>query len=144
MPYSIKGLATIQELILRYVTVTRGRKKKCIAVDLDNTLWGGVIGEDGVEGVQLSDNKEGARYKDTQRLLKKMKEQGVMLAILSKNNQEDVEPVFLHPDMLLQHEDFVAEAINWEEKSRNIIKLAKDLNIGLDSFVFLEDRKSVV
>ncbi len=139
MPYSIKGLAAIQELILRYVTVTRGRKKKCIAVDLDNTLWGGVIGEDGVEGVQLSDNKEGARYKDTQRLLKKMKEQGVMLAILSKNNREDVEPVFLHPDMLLQHEDFVAEAINWEEKSRNIIKLAKDLNIGLDSFVFLDD-----
>ena len=74
MPYSIKGLAAIQELILRYVTVTRGRKKKCIAVDLDNTLWGGVIGEDGVEGIQLSDNKEGARYKDTQRLLKKKSE----------------------------------------------------------------------
>ena len=139
MPYSIKGLASLSDLICRYVSVTKGMRKKCIAVDLDNTLWGGVIGEDGVEGIQLSNHKEGARYYDTQKILKKMKDQGVMLAILSKNNVEDVEPVFKHPEMVLQHEDFVAEVINWESKTINIRQLAKDLNIGLDSFVFLDD-----
>lgn len=139
MPYSMKGLAALKELILRYTGVTRGMHRKCIAVDLDNTLWGGVAGEDGVEGIQLSNHKEGARYYDTQKILKKMKEQGVMLAILSKNNVEDVEPVFAHPDMILQHDDFVAEVINWEPKCVNIRQLAEDLNIGLDSFVFLDD-----
>lgn len=139
MPYSMKGLTAIAELITRYTSVIKGARKKCIAVDLDNTLWGGLIGEDWVEGIQLANNKEGARYKDTQRILKKMKEQGVMIAILSKNNPEDVEPVFTHPDMVLQHEDFVAEVINWEPKTVNIRQLATDLNIGLDSFVFLDD-----
>ena len=139
MPYSMKGLAALNDLISRYASVTKGMHKKCIAVDLDNTLWGGVIGEDGVEGIQLSNHKEGARYFDAQKILKKMKGQGVMLAILSKNNVEDVEPVFNHPDMVLQHEDFVAEVINWEPKPVNIRQLAKDLNIGLDSFVFLDD-----
>ena len=139
MPYSMKGLAFLNDLIVRYIGVTKGMRKKCLAVDLDNTLWGGVIGEDGVEGIALSNHKEGARYKDTQRILKKMKEHGVMLAILSKNNVEDVEPVYTHSDMLLQHEDFVAEVINWESKSVNIRHLAKNLNIGLDSFVFLDD-----
>lgn len=139
MPYSIKGLSAIGELIERYVGVARGMHKKCIAVDLDNTLWGGVVGEDGVEGIVLADHKEGARYQDAQRLLKRMKDQGVMLAILSKNNLEDVAPVFSHPDMLLRREDFVAEAINWDPKSVNIRQMARDLNIGLDAFVFLDD-----
>lgn len=139
MPYSSKGLSALAELIIRYSSIVKGAKKKCIAVDLDNTLWGGVIGEDGINGIILANNKEGARYKDTQRILKKMKNQGVMLAILSKNNLEDVEPVFTHPDMILQHEDFVDEVINWESKSLNIRQLAKNLNIGLDAFVFLDD-----
>lgn len=139
MPYSIKGLSAIAGLIDRYAGVAKGMHKKCIAVDLDNTLWGGVIGEDGVEGIVLSDHKEGARYRDAQRLLKKMKDRGVMLAILSKNNPEDVEPVFAHPDMVLRHEDFVAEAVNWDQKSVNIRQMAQDLNIGLDAFVFLDD-----
>ncbi len=139
MPYSLKGLDSLAELITRYISAVKGARKKCIVVDLDNTLWGGVIAEDGVNGIQLSNNKEGARFKDTQRILKRMKEQGVMIAVLSKNNPEDVEPVFSHPDMVLQHEDFVAEIINWETKTVNIRQLAKDLNIGLDSFVFLDD-----
>ena len=139
MPYSMKGLAALNELIGRYIGVTKGMHKKCIAVDLDNTLWGGVIGEDGVNGIVLSNHKEGARYYDTQKILKKMKEQGVMLAILSKNNIEDVEPVFKNPDMILQPEDFVAEVINWQAKTQNIRELAAALNIGLDSFVFLDD-----
>lgn len=139
MPYSMKGMAGISDLINRYASAARGMRRKCIAVDLDNTLWGGVIGEDGVDGIVLSRRKEGARYHDAQRLLKKMKERGVMLAILSKNNAEDVESAFTHPDMVLRHEDFVAEAVNWEPKSANIRRLAADLNIGLDAFVFLDD-----
>ena len=139
MPYSMKALSALSDMIIRYASVRKGAKKKCIAVDLDNTLWGGVIGEDGVSGIVLSNNKEGARYKDTQRILKKMKDQGVMVAILSKNNVEDVEPVFSHPDMVLKHDDFVAEVINWDPKSVNIRQLALDLNIGLDAFVFLDD-----
>ena len=139
MPYSMKGMTSLNELINRYTSVTKGMHKKCIAVDLDNTLWGGVIGEDGVEGIVLSNHKEGARYYDTQKILKKMKNQGVMLAILSKNNVDDVEPVFKHPDMVLQHEDFVAEVINWDPKAKNIRELATTLNIGIDSFVFLDD-----
>lgn len=139
MPYSMKGLAVLKDLIARYVSVAGGRRKKCLAVDLDNTLWGGVIGEDGVDGIVLSNHQEGARYYDAQKILKKMKDQGVMLAVLSKNNAEDIEPVYTHPYMVLQHEDFVAEVINWEAKSVNIRNLAEELNIGLDSFVFLDD-----
>lgn len=139
MPYSMKGLAALTELINRHIGAIEAPGKKCIAVDLDNTLWGGVIGEDGADGIELSDHKEGARYKDTQRIIKKMKDQGVMVAVISKNNAEDVEPVYSHPDMVLKHEDFVAEVINWEAKSVNIRKLARDLNIGLDAFVFLDD-----
>ena len=139
MPYSLKGLAALNDLIVRYVSASKGMKKKCIAVDLDNTLWGGVIGEEGVDGIVLSENGEGARYKDLQRLLKKIKGQGVLLAILSKNNIEDVEPVFNHPHMILQREDFVAEMINWEPKCENIKHLAENLNVGMDAFVFLDD-----
>ncbi len=139
MPYSMKALDALAGLISRWCAARKGARRKCLAVDLDNTLWGGVIGEDGVSGIVLSNAKEGARFKDTQRLLKKMKEQGVMLAILSKNNPEDVEAALQHPDMVLGHEDFAAEMINWDAKTDNIRKLAAELNIGLDAFVFLDD-----
>lgn len=139
MPYSLKGLDAINEVIGRYISVINGKLKKCIAIDLDNTIWGGVIGEDGIDNIELSDHKEGARYYDTQILLKRMKDQGVMLAIISKNNIEDVEPMFNHPFMVLHHDDFVSEKINWNSKSSNIRQMAGELNIGLDSFVFLDD-----
>ena len=76
IPYSMDGLSALSELIIRHISVIKGAKKKCIALDLDNTLWGGVIGEDGIENIQLSNSKEGKRYKDTQILLKQMKNQG--------------------------------------------------------------------
>ena len=139
MPYSIKGLKVLSEMVRMFSSAAMGRRKKCFAVDLDNTLWGGTIGEDGADDIILSNHNEGARYYDTQRILRKMEKQGVMLAILSKNNPDDVETVFNHPYMLLQHENFVAEKINWESKSDNIRKLANELNIGLDAFVFLDD-----
>ena len=139
MPYSIKGIDALNSLIDTYVSAIKGRKKKCLALDLDNTLWGGVIAEDGTDGILLSNHKEGARYYDAQKLLKKMKDQGVMLSIISKNNLFDVEPVFNHPFMVLKKSDFVDAAINWDSKAENIRKMAERLNIGLDSFVFLDD-----
>ncbi len=139
MPYSLKAISEISDLITRYVAGLHGARKKCLAVDLDNTLWGGVIGEDGVNGIKLANAKEGAIYQDVQRVLKKMQNQGVMLAILSKNNISDVDAAFSHESMILKREDFVAEIINWQPKSQNITQLAKNLNIGLDAFVFLDD-----
>ena len=140
MPFSIVGIKAIVELIKESYHSIKGMRKKCMAVDLDGTLWGGVIGEDGVDGIILSSHKEGQRFKDVQKLLLDMKNHGVILAVLSKNNQEDVEEVFeMHPHMLLKKEDFIALEINWNSKAENIKKLADRLNIGLDAFVFLDD-----
>lgn len=138
-PYSMKGSRAVAELIRRSYFYVAGDRKKCLAVDLDNTLWGGVIGEDGVDSLILSNHKEGGRYYDVQKCLKRMKENGVMLVILSKNNPEDVAAVFSHPYMFLQEDDFVGQKINWNTKTQNIQELAEELNIGLDSFVFLDD-----
>lgn len=138
-PYSLSGTKAVSNLIERYCEYITKPKKKCLVVDLDNTLWGGTIGEDGLTGIELSDHKEGARFYDAQKCLKRMKENGVMLAIASKNNVEDVIPVFEHPYMYLKEGDFVSIKINWKAKSENIREMAEELNIGLDSFVFLDD-----
>lgn len=140
MPYSMTGINAIADLICNACSSINGMRKKCIAVDLDNTLWGGVVGEDGIDGIILSEHKEGACFKDTQRLLLKMKKQGVLLVVLSKNMIDDVYEVFeKHPDMVLKKEDFVKIIANWESKASNIKKIAAELNIGLDAFVFLDD-----
>jgi len=139
MPYSIVGIQAIIKTILNYIHALTGKQKKCLAVDLDNTLWGGVIGEDGISGIALAETGNGAQFKDAQRLIKHMQQLGVILVILSKNNPEDVVLAFQHPDMILKHDDFVAEYVNWAPKSENVKECAKMLNIGLDSFVFLDD-----
>ena len=138
-PFSLKGSEAVAKQICRSYYYVKGRQKKCLAVDLDNTLWGGVIGEDGVDGIILDSHKEGSRYYDTQKCLKQMREKGVMLAIISKNNLEDVQPVFCHSSMVLREEDFVGQKIDWRSKPENIRELARELNIGLDAFVFLDD-----
>ncbi len=139
-PFSIKANKLIANEIAQCLNRIAVPRKKCLAIDLDNTIWGGVVGEDGVDGIQLCNHNEGSRYYDAQILLKEMQRKGVMLAIVSKNNFEDVDKVFKeHPHMVLKHEDFVSEEINWNSKSDNLMKLASDLNIGLDSFVFLDD-----
>lgn len=138
-PFSLKGAEAIAELIRRHFFHARGNKKKCFVVDLDNTLWGGVIGEDGAEGIVLASHREGGRYYDAQKCLKQIEKNGVMLAVISKNNQEDVAPVFKNPYMILKEEDFVSQKINWNPKPQNMRELAAELNIGLDSFVFLDD-----
>ena len=140
IPYSMTGEKAIAEEISYALNAIKGRRAKCMVLDLDNTLWGGVIGEDGIGGIELSTTKEGARYRDFQKRIKDIKEEGAILAVVSKNNIEDaLDGINKHPDMILREKDFVAIKANWEPKPVNIDELAKELNIGLDSFVFIDD-----
>ena len=140
MPFSPKGNSFIAKEINNIIFALEGNRKKCIALDLDNTLWGGVIGEDGLEGIGLSEYKEGARYKDAQKRLKELKDIGVLLCVVSKNNEDDaMDGINKHPSMVLRKDDFVALNINWKTKAENIQDIAQELNIGTDSFVFLDD-----
>jgi FkbH-like protein len=114
--------------------------KKCIIVDCDNTLWGGVIGEDGLSGIALGDDYPGSVFRDFQHQLLTLRSQGVMVALCSKNNEADVWEVFnRHDGMLLKRDHIVAHRINWQDKASNICSLSEELNIGLDSLVFVDD-----
>jgi len=138
--YSMKAEKLLEQQINRCIASAKGIRKKCLVLDLDNTLWGGVVGEGGLEGIELSDYKEGARYKDFQRRLKEIKDLGIILAIASKNNFNDaIKVIREHKHMVLREEDFVALKINWDLKSQNIRNLSQELNIGLDSMVFIDD-----
>lgn len=114
--------------------------KKCLVLDLDNTLWGGTVGEDGFEGIQLSLSGSGSAFMAFQQAILDLYDRGVILAINSKNNFEEAMKVIRsHPNMILKEYHFAARRINWQDKADNLIELAKDLNIGLDSMVFLDD-----
>ena len=114
--------------------------KKCIVLDLDNTLWGGVIGEEGLEGIALSLTPPGANFIAFQQALLDLYDRGVILAINSSNNPEDALAVIeKHPNMILKKDHFAAQRINWGDKVENMRELAKELNIGLDSMIFLDD-----
>jgi FkbH-like protein len=116
------------------------RAKKVIILDLDNTLWGGILGEAGPLGITLSEDGIGRCYRDFQRALKSVQRLGVLLAICSKNNPEDLDDVFArNPMMMLCREDFVCIRANWEPKPTNILDIAQALNLGVDSFVFIDD-----
>jgi FkbH-like protein len=125
---------------LRFISPYRGLTRKCIVLDLDNTLWGGVVGEDGIEGIQLGADAPGNAFVAFQRELERLWHRGILLAVCSKNNLDDAMPVFeRHPAMVLKREHIAAQRINWQPKSANIRELAAELNIGLDSLVFLDD-----
>ena len=114
--------------------------KKCIALDLDNTLWGGIIGEDGLQGIALGEDFPGRAFRDFQRYLMHLKSKGVMLAVASKNNPEDAFEVFdKHDAMILSRRDITVFEISWESKVEAIQRIAKKLNIGLDALVFVDD-----
>lgn len=140
IPYSKEGIDKICDEIILAMEALYGERRKAIALDLDNTLWGGVIGEDGINGIILSDHREGQRYFDLQRQLVEMKKRGVLLTILSKNNKtEAMEVIEYHPNMLLRYDDFVASRINWDPKSKNYQEIKQELNLTDGSFVFLDD-----
>ena len=140
MPYSRDGLAIVSNEIDRVLSTAFESRKKIIALDLDNTLWGGVIGEDGINGIELSDHKEGQRYYDFQRQILEMKNRGIVLGIVSKNNEEDAEKAIQeHPSMLLRDNDFVSRKINWDNKAQNLKSMGKELNLTEGGFIFIDD-----
>lgn len=127
-------------VILDKLRIETGIPKKVLLLDLDNTLWGGLAGENEHTPVVLSEEHTGLAYKNHQRVILQMQRQGVLLAIVSKNNETDVEGILgKHPHMVLRPEDFVAKRINWVAKHENIESIAQELNLGLDSFVFWDD-----
>lgn len=114
--------------------------KKCLVLDLDNTLWGGVVGEDGIDGIRLSVEAPGNSFLAFQQAVKDLHDRGVILAINSRNNPEDAMAVIrTHPNMLLKEQHFAAFRMNWADKAQNLKEIAEELNIGLDSLVFLDD-----
>ena len=117
-----------------------GKSKKCLVLDLDNTLWGGVIGDDGLQNLVLGkDHPVGEAYLDFQRYVKNLRRRGVILAVCSKNDPENAKEGFSHPDGILKLEDFSVFKANWNTKPENIREIAAELNIGLDSMVFVDD-----
>jgi FkbH-like protein len=122
------------------VRAWKGQTRKCLALDLDNTLWGGVVGEDGPQGIVLAEEGPGLAFTEFQEELAHLSQKGVLLAICSKNNEEDaLEALRSHPAMRLREDSFAARRINWQDKAQNLKELAAELNIGLDSFVFVDD-----
>lgn len=115
------------------------QRKKCLVLDLDNTLWGGVLGEDGINGIQVDGDYPGKAFHLWNEGLKELMNDGVILAICSKNNESDVEALFAAREMPLKMEDFACKRINWKDKATNIREIAQELNIGLDSMVFVDD-----
>ena len=135
------ALPVLAEHIVSCIRASLGLSAKLLALDLDNTLWGGIIGEDGLGGIALGPPSAiGERFQDFQRYVKALKERGILLAVVSKNNPADAEAVFRrHDSSVLKMDDFVAFEANWEPKYENLRKIASMLGLGLDSFVFLDD-----
>jgi FkbH-like protein len=139
-PFTDSFLFRAGGLLARMMVSLRQPSKKCVVLDCDNTLWGGTVGEDGIRNIELGDEFPGTAFRDFQRLLLYWRGQGVLLALASKNNEADVWEVFeKHSGMLLKREHISAWQINWNPKSENIVHIAKALNIGVDSLVFIDD-----
>jgi FkbH-like protein len=129
------------DMVARLLAAQRGLSKKCLVLDLDNTLWGGVIGDDGLDGIVLGEGSAaGEAYLALQRYAKQLTERGVILAVCSKNDAVTAEAVFHdHPEMLLRRSDIGAFLANWDDKAENLKAIATRLNIGIDSLVFVDD-----
>jgi len=139
-PFSDVFLHTLGHQVSRIVMASRRAAKKCVVLDADNTLWGGIIGEDGIDGIQIGDEFPGSAFRDFQKLLLSWRQQGVFLALASKNNEADVWEVFdKHSGMVLKREHLSAWQIGWLPKAEGIPAIAKSLNIGTDSLVFIDD-----
>ncbi|MEO7649447.1 MAG: HAD-IIIC family phosphatase [Bryobacteraceae bacterium] len=140
MPIAAGCLIHLANDWMRFLHPLTGRIAKVAAVDLDNTLWGGVIGEDGMEGVRIGAEYPGAAYLAVQRALLDFRERGILLAVCSKNNPDEaLAALESHPEMLLRPHHFSAMRINWQSKAGNLREIAEELNVGLDSVTFIDD-----
>jgi len=137
---SLDHIPYLANEFLPYIISFLGLTKKCIVVDLDNTIWGGIIGEDGFDGIRLGPQPPGNAFVEFQKYLKALSQRGILLAINSKNNFDDaIKVIREHPFMILTESDFSCMKINWNNKASNMKEISKELNIGLDSFVFFDD-----
>ena len=134
-------LPYVASRVMDIVCAVKGQFKKCLILDLDNTIWGGVIGDDGMEGIQLGHGLGiGKMFTEFQMWVKKLKQRGIIICVASKNNEETAkEPFEKHPDMVLKLDDIAVFQANWETKVDNIRTIQGILNIGFDSMVFLDD-----
>lgn len=143
MKLNLQYIPELCQEYMAYIKPLMSLAKKCIVLDLDNTLWGGIIGEDGLGGIKLGPAPEGRPFMEFQQYLLSLFNRGVILAINSKNNYDDAIEVFRkHPHMALKEDNFAAMQINWNDKIENMKALAEELNIGTDSFVFIDDDKA--
>ena len=142
-PFSEKGVARFAEHLFAAIRATTVGARKVLALDLDNTLWGGVVGELGPDGIALGETPDGEAFVAFQRYLKALAARGVLLVVCSKNNPDDArEPFLRNPNMVLKLEDFAAFEANWQSKPDNLRRIARTLSLGLDSFVFFDDSKA--
>jgi FkbH-like protein len=140
IPFSESFMLFFAKKIVSHIKACKGMVRKCLVLDCDNTLWGGIIGEDGFDGIQIGPESPGREYVDLQQAILELYEQGIILAINSKNNYQDVIKVLReHPHMILREKHMASIQVNWNDKPSNMRYIAKELNIGLDSFVFLDD-----
>ncbi len=137
---SFDAFPNLANSIAAIIASILGKSKKCLVLDLDNTCWGGVIGDDGMGGIQLGqESAAGESFISFQAYAKELSKRGVILAVASKNDDKIAREGFTHPDSVLKVDDFVAFKANWDPKPENIEIIAKDINIGLDSLVFIDD-----
>ena len=141
MILSVDALPYVASRVMDIVCAVRGQFKKCLILDLDNTVWGGVIGDDGLEGIQLGHGLGiGKAFTEFQMWVKKLKQRGIIICVASKNNEDTAkEPFEKHPDMVLKLDDIAVFQANWETKVDNIRTIQSILNISFDSMVFLDD-----
>jgi FkbH-like protein len=141
IPFSNTYLPIYADLTCRLIAAVRGKSRRCLVLDLDNTLWGGVIGDDGLEGIILGQgDPQGEAFLGIQRAALILRERGVVLAVSSKNNDETARlPFRNHPEMLLREKHVAVFQANWNDKATNIQAIAQELSLGLESFVFLDD-----
>ena len=138
--FSLDFMPLVAKNAVDIMLAISGRLKKCAILDLDNTLWGGIIGDDGMENIQLGDLGIGKAYTELQLWLKELRKRGILLAVCSKNTEEIArEPFEKHPDMVLRMEDISIFVANWDNKADNIRLIQSVLNIGFDSMVFIDD-----
>lgn len=136
----VPAIPVLAANVANIVKAIYGKNKKAFVLDLDNTLWGGIVGDDGVDNLEVGqETSMGQAYSEFQNYLKEHKDMGILLNVCSKNEEENALAGLNHPDGTLKPEDFIVIKANWEPKSRNIAQIAKELNIGADSLVFVDD-----
>lgn len=139
--FHVDFLGEAAALFTREIAALKGKTRKCLVLDLDNTLWGGVVGDDGYDKIQVDPhNAVGESYRYFQQYIKNLRDRGVILAVCSKNDEETAKQPFLkNPDMILKLSDFACFKADWNDKAGNIRAIAEELNIGTDSLVFVDD-----